>query len=262
MSEGAVRWGIGRRGLPLAPLVLGAAVAALAVPAMAHDPLFGLGAQVLYKDGIAASLQWRVAQAGPRRAQEAGLALTYGITGDWAAGLELPWELAGGGGRGDLRLFTKYRFWRRDALGVQESAALALRVGLDGGATAPVLGLAYGYESRRWYRWASVRWHHSGSDASTGGDRLLLDLVGGWRPRPGGYLEPDAVWLLELNGELVRRAQLGGAAGAEWFLAPGLFWTLRNYAVKAGVQVPVHRDLEGPRPPTRWRALLVFEGHW
>jgi len=247
------------------PAVTAAMAAALAAsPAGAHDPLFGLGPHVLYQGGVEAALGWRGSEggAGPGSLD---LELAYGLTGDWAAGLAVP--LAGPSrrpaGDGGLRAeeavaFTKWRFWRRDGLGVQESAAVALRAPLGGAAgRSGLLGLAYGYESRRWYRWASLRWGRASGAAEAGeGVRLRLDLAGGWRPRRRGYREPDAVWLLELNGE---RRQPAPPGGRRWvaFLAPGLFWTLRNYAVKAGLQLPLR---EGPGAGRR--ALLVLEGHW
>lgn len=268
-----------RRGLRVA---LGALAVALAAPAVAHDPVFGLGPHVLYKGGVEYALEWHAGRADARRADELGLELTYGLTGDWAAGVELPWVRvsetgASSAGRGDLGLFTKYRFWRRDSLGVQESAAVLLRASLDTaadgtprlgtGATDWILGLAYGYESRRWYRWASLRWRRNGDrGALDRGDRLLVDLVGGWRPRLSGYREPDTVWLLELNGEITRRSRREGvpvadSGGQEWFLSPGIFWTLRNFAVKAGVQIPVRSDLRGRQEASDWRTLLVLEWH-
>ena len=158
---------------------LAAAFAALGpTPARAHDPVFGLGPHVLYKGGIEIAPEFHTARRPGSRESELGLELTYGLTGDWSAGIELPYARreAGArrsGGAGDLRLFTKYRFWRHDRLGVQESMAVALKViadtaaggrdpALDKGATDAIAGLAYGYESRRWYRWASVRYRANG----------------------------------------------------------------------------------------------------
>jgi hypothetical protein len=221
---------------------------------------------------------------GDERETELGLEMVYGITGDWAAGIELPYAWNDDGserasGTGDVSLFTKYRFWRHDTLGAQESAAVLLKVktgsgdenatpSLGTGTTDSILGLAYGYESLEWYRWASMRYRHNGeNDAGLRrGDGILLDVVGGWRPKPPSYYKPDAVWLLELNGEYGRRAELNGAelpntGGKEWFLSPGIFWTNRNFAVKAGVQVPIASDLNGDQEQTDYRAKLVLEWH-
>ncbi|HSH43753.1 MAG TPA: transporter [Arenicellales bacterium] len=239
---------------------------------------------MLYKGGVEVHLDAARDKAGSEREDEAAVELTYGLTGDWAAGIELPYVRSEEGsesarGAGDVSLFTKYRFWRHDTLGAQESAAVLLKVKTDTadenetpalgtGSTDTILGLAYGYESLKWYRWASVRYRFNGeNDASLRrGDKVLFDLVGGWRPTPPSYYEPDTVWLLELNGEYGRRAELNGVdlantGGTEWFLSPGIFWTKRNFAVKAGVQIPIASDLNGDQDETDYRAKLVLEWH-
>jgi hypothetical protein len=252
--------------------------------AWAHDPVFGVGPHVLYKGGVEVATELHLEKAGDERETELGLELVYGLTGDWAAGIELPyaWEQDGadsGHGTGDVSLFTKYRFWRHDTLGVQESAAVLLKVKIDtgdedatpalgSGTTDTVLGFTYGFESLTWYRWASLRYRRNGENSAglRRGDRILFDLAGGWRPTPPSYYKPDTVWLLELNGEYGRRAELNGAelpgsGGTEWFLSPGIFWTSRNFAVKAGVQIPIASDLDGGREKADYRAKLLFEWH-
>ena len=252
--------------------------------AWAHDPIFGIGPHVLYKGGIEIAPEVHINEQGDKQDVELGLELTYGLTGDWAAGIEMPYAWREDGstsanGAGDVKLFTKYRFWRHDTLGAQESAAVLLRVNIDTGdeddspplgtgSTDSILGLTYGYEGRKWYRWASVRYRFNGeNDAGLErGDKILFDLVGGIRPTPTDYLEPDTVWLLELNGEYGKKADLNGTTlkntgGKEWFLSPGIFWTKRNFAVKAGVQIPVYSDLNGKQDETDYRAKLVLEWH-
>lgn len=250
---------------------------------LAHDPIFGIGPHVLYKGGVEVSVETDMEKAGTDKEKALALELTYGLTGDWAVGVDLPYvfrEDSGdsNNGRGDIALFTKYRFWRRDSLGLQESAAVALKVitdtadgsgtpSLDKGATDTIVGLAYGYEGRKWYRWASARYRFNGEAAGVDrGDKILLDLVGGIRPHQTGYLEPDTVWLLELNAEYGQKAEKGGTTlpntgGTELFLSPGIFWTKRNFAIKAGVQIPVFSDLNGNQPQSDYRMRLVFEWH-
>ena len=113
-------------------------------------------------------------EAGDETGQELVLELKYGITGDWVAGVELPYVFNEEGadksdGPGDISVFTKYRFWRQDSLGLQQSAAVLLKVVTDSGdedespplgtgTTDAILGLTYGYEGRKWYRWASLRY--------------------------------------------------------------------------------------------------------
>ncbi len=250
----------------------------------AHDPNFGIGPHVLFKDGFEAALEVDSAKAGNSKTQGIGLEMTYGLTGDWAAGVDLPYEfkeLAGNSssGKSDVAIFTKYRFWREDSLGLQESAAVFLKVITDTadknklptinkGATDSILGLTYGYESRKWYRWASSRYRFNGTNAAgvVRGDKILLDFVAGIRPTATDYLKPDTVWLLELNGEIGQRAkqsgvELSNSGGIEWFISPGLIWTLRNFAIKAGVQIPVYQNLNGNQAASDYRAKMSFEWH-
>lgn len=256
----------------------------LSAAAAAHDPIFGIGPHVIFKGGLEISPDMHLAKAGDGSTTETGLNFTYGLTGDWAAGIELPYVDKGAGpvsaaGRGDIKIFTKYRFWRNDSLGVQESVAVLLKVKLDtadnganpalgSGATDAILGLTYGYEGRKWYRWASIRYRFNGTNDAglQRGEKVLFDLVGGIRFRPTGYLEADTVWLLELNGEYANRADINGASvantgGTEWFLSPGIFWTKRNFAIKAGVQIPIAGDLNGARNESDIRANLTLEWH-
>lgn len=252
----------------------------VAPPAWSHDPVFGLGPHVLFKDGVEIAPEVHLDKAGDEEENELGLELAYGLTGDWAVGFELPYEgksdVSGSfSGQGDISVFSKYRFWRKDSPGLQESMTLAIKLKTDSGdddigtgTTDSILGLAYGYEGRKWYRWAALRYRFNGeNDAGLRrGDKVLFDLVGGIRPKQTGYREPDTVWLLELNGEFGQRAEFNGTeladtGGSEWFISPGIFWTQRNFAVKAGVQIPLASDLNGNQEKTDYRARLILEWH-
>lgn len=247
----------------------------------AHDPVFGAGPHVLFKGGVEVHLGSRYEKAGDERDSEAELELKYGITGDWTAGIGLSYLRSEDDedtdtGRGPSSLSTKYRFWRNDMLGAQESAAVLAGVILDDANVGEpkrdgsdyLMGLAYGYEGRKWYRWASVR-HRFNEDADSGAERpnlWLLDFVLGIRPTPTEYLEPDWVWMLELNGEIVDKVanQVGDTSmrigGSQWFLSPGLMWTHRNVAIKAGVQLPIYDDLAANQASGDYR--VKFEAEW
>jgi len=252
--------------------------------AFAHDPIFGQGPHVLFKDGFEVATELHSSKKGDELENEIGLEVKYGITGDWAMGVELPFEIKADDGNsssglGDAAIFTKYRFWRKDTLALQESAAISLKIisdtgnenetpSLGTGTTDSVVGLSYGYESRTWYRWASVR-HRQNETNSAGlqrGDKTLVDFVVGIRPTLTKYIEPDMVYLLELNGELGDRAALNGntvsnSGGDEWFISPGFMWTLKNFAVRGGIQLPIVSNLSGSQEKSDYRAKLSFEWH-
>jgi len=248
--------------------------------AFAHDPVFGLGPHVLFKGGVEVAPEIFIDRAGDKESNVAAMELTYGFTGDWAAGIDIPYvntktSNTSESGQGDLRLFTKYRFWRKDGPGVQQSMTVAIKVktdtgdsGVSSGTTDSLLGLAYGYESRKWYRWAALRYLFNGANnaGQRRGNKILYDLVGGIRLHQTSYLEPDTVWLLELNGEYSERDELNSitlanSGGSEVFVSPGIFWTLRNFAVKAGVQIPVLSRLNENQQKTDYRARLILEWH-
>ncbi len=250
----------------------------------AHDPVFGLGPHVVFKDGYEIATNLESDKSADNKEQSLGLEVTYGLTGDWSLGADLPYAFKeesnnNSNGTSDISAFTKYRFWRKDSLGLQQSTAVLLKVVTDTaasnqiptqskGTTDAILGLTYGYEGRRWYRWASARYRYNGTN-NTGlnrGNKILIDFVGGFRPTPTGYLEPDTVWLLELNGEYAQQDAVNGlnlsnSGGTEWFVSPGIFWTYRYFAIKAGVQIPIYHDLNGLQKKTDYRAKLVFEWH-
>jgi len=252
--------------------------------ASAHNPVFSPGPHVLFKQGLESHIGADRKKSKQKKESELGLELTYGLTGDWAAGIQLPYkkieqDINKTDGMADSVLFTKYRFWRKSSLGVQESAAVLLNVILNNGddkanpplgsgTTDTLLGFTYGYESLTWYRWTSIRYRRNGenSDDLRQGDKWLVDFSLGYRPTFPVYLKPDTVWILELNDEQGQRAELNGSAaadtgGIEWFVSPGIFWTQRNFAIKAGVQLPVASSLNGQQTKSGYRAKVELEWH-
>jgi len=252
--------------------------------ALAHDPIFGIGPHVLFKGGLETAIEVAQEKAGEEKESELRLEVVYGITGDWAAGIEVPYASKDEGaesssGLSDIQLFTKYRFWREDSLGLQESAAVMLAVNaengnenadpsLGNGATDVITGLTYGFEGIKWYRWTSARYVMPGENAVGFqlGNKWLVDFVGGWRPTPPVYTKPDTVWLLELNGEIADKAELNGnslanSGGTEWFVSPGIFWTIRNFAIKSGIQIPIASDLNSIQDKSDYRFKASFEWH-
>ena len=111
------------------------ALGLLAAPtAYAHDPVFGLGPHTLFKGGVEVHVGSHQEKAGDERATESEIAIKYGLTADWVAGIGLPYVHStdeSDGGRGPTSLSTKYRFWRNDLPGVQESAAVLAKAGLE-----------------------------------------------------------------------------------------------------------------------------------
>jgi len=266
-------------------LTLGLSLITISFSILAHDPVFGIGPHVLFKGGTEAALKNNLNKRGDNKSSAIGLELAHGITGDWSVGVELPYaynkekELSSSG-LADIQLFTKYRFWRKDAKGLQESAAIMLAANLNNGdanekpklgngANDFIAGLTYGYESLTWYRWASVRYRYNGeNDAELRiGNKTLIDFVIGWRPTMPEYKKPDTVWLLELNNEISNKSETNGnelanTGGIETFISPGIFWTMRNFAIVAGIQIPLYNRLNGSQIKSGYRVKVSFEWHF
>ncbi|MFD2231813.1 hypothetical protein [Alkalimarinus sediminis] len=119
-----------------------------------HDPIFSPGPHVLFEGGKEVHAEFHRSERGNETENEATIALNYGLTGDWVAGLELPYQYLKGSderndGIGDLTFSTKYRFWRLDSLGVQESMATLFKVKPDTASSGESPPLEPDYRRRR-----------------------------------------------------------------------------------------------------------------
>ncbi len=266
-----------------------AMISIIGTPAAAHGPLFSPAPETIFKGGTQLTLGFDAGEASgagqDRRTYQLFLEAEYGLTADWEIGIEIPyaWKKDTGNdadGIGDIVLDTKYQFWSRDLPGAQYKAAVFLKTKLptgDGGGTPRlgsgstdvIAGLATGYESRRWYWFASAayRANTEGAGGLEKGDKQFLNVVGGIRPVLTGYKEPDTVLMLELNWERAGRDDSNGAGiantgGWELFLSPVVWWTYRQLAVRGGVQIPVADGLNGRQATSDYRARIEFVYHF
>ncbi|MFQ5784949.1 MAG: transporter [Alphaproteobacteria bacterium] len=267
-----------------------AATAALDMPAQAHGPLFSPAPETIFKGGTELTLGLHTEEATGISEHETeydvSVEAEYGLTADWEVGVEVPYtkrDLDGGGeadGIGDITLDTEYQFWGLDLPGAQYKASALFKVKLptsddDGtprlgsGSTDVIGGIATGYESRRWYWFASgvYRANTEGAGDLEKGDRQFLNVVGGIRPILTEYNEPDTVLMLELNWESAGRDDLNGVdlantGGWELFVSPVVWWTYRQLAIRGGVQIPIADGLNGRQPSSDYRARLEFVYHF
>ncbi len=289
MMTGFIRRSEWRARSLAATLTSGMVLGAFSMPALPHGPLFSPAPETLWKGGTEITLGGhfqRASGAGETEEErQAVVEIEYGLTADWQIGAEFLYayrEQNGleADGLGDLTLGTKYQFYRRDLRGAQYKAAafvnLKLPTGdedatprLGSGSTDAVGGLAWGYEGRRWYAFASgiYRLNTEGSGKLEKGDRQSLNLVGGVRPRLSGYYDPDTVLMLELNWERTDRDELNGVklddtGGWELFASPVLWWTHRQFAFRGGLQIPIAEDLNGRQPSSDYRVTMEFVYHY
>ncbi len=258
------------------------------VSALAHEPIFGLGPHTIFKGGVGLEMEFEGEKASGGGEVEREYTLTseiiYGITADLSATLAIPYILERSSinessGPGDVSVRTKYRFWRRDGIGVQDAAAVILGVKLPtgdddktprlgSGSTDYLLALAIARESLKWYYFGDVRYrlNTEGGGGMRAGNGVFADLAIGIRTRRVEYLRPDLVVIAELNFESRDRNELFGvdfadSGGNRLFLSPSFFFTYRNWALKGGIQFPVDQDLNGNQPESDYRFSLAVESH-
>ena len=251
-------------------------------PAAAHGPIFSPGPETLYKNGIEFQIGYFRSKNAADSEYELAMGLGYGINQDWEISMEMPYLNVDEGGSknngvGDVQLETKYRFWRHNSFGKQDSVTGFITAVLDTAKTTPspslssgandfITGLAYGQESLIWQRWASFRYRYNGKSNSDieRGNQVFADASIGWRSEPPQYYESDTLWMVELNAEHTQNSRknnisLVNTGGTELFISPGIIWAYRNIALKGGVQLPIYRNLNGTQKKTDYRLKFALD---
>lgn len=282
-------------GLKLSFIVIITALAVVISPLVgsAHEPLFSLGPHTIFKGGLGVEMEIESEKTSGVDEQEKEYTLhaeiLYGITTDLSATLAVPLVLdkkienngteESSSGPGDLEMRLKYRFWRHDQPGIQDAAAVIVGIELPtgdddtsprlgSGSTDFTFGLTAARESLFWYYFGDIRYRlNTRDDGLKIGDRFFADVAIGIRPWPPEYLKPDLVLLAELNWETWQRNELNGvdagnSGGDRLFFSPSFFFTLRNWAIKGGVQLPLYHDLHGEQPEEDYRFKLAVELHY
>lgn len=255
------------------------------VPAYAHEPVFSLGPETIFKGGMGIESEFEFERSDNGHSLELHYEFIYGLTADLSFTLEIPHILAleeddeTSSGLGDIQLRGKYQLFRKDSLGAQDklSAILGVKIPtgdedadprLGTGTTDFLSGLSYGHESRIWYYFATLRYLlRTGDQSIMPGDRFFYDVAAGFRPWQREYLEWDFVALLELNGEFDFQSEVKGhlvpdSGGNTVWLGPTGLFSYRNIMFKGGIQFPVSQDLKGNQDEDEFRLALAAEYHF
>ena len=268
------------------PIVAGlVAVFFLRSGAMAHEPVFSLGPETIFKGGVGIETEVEFEKADEERGTSLHYEVIYGLTENLSLTAEVPHvvEKREGAnitdGLGEVALRAKYQVFRKDTLGAQDKAALIYGVKfptgsedreprLGSGSVDHLFGLSLGHESTTWYGFATGRYVlRPEAGTREKGDRVLLDVAGGFRPWLRPYKSWDLVVLLETSYEHAGRDQrdglkLGDTGGHRLLSGPTVLWSIRNVMIKGGVQLPLWHDLNGDQEETEWRGVLALEYHF
>ncbi len=238
----------------------------ITLPASAHGPIFSPGPETIYKDGIEIQLEYYQSKTPSETENELMLGLGYGINQDWEIAIELPYsnnsaDDVNKSGLDNIVLETKYRLWRLNAFGKQDSISGFAKAIIKNSNNQPqteatknttdyILGLAYGQESLIWQRWASLSYRINGdSDLNIdSANEIYFDASIGWRAQAPQYYESDTLWMIEINTEYQQSADANNTSLSqnsitEYFMSPGVIWSYRNRSLKGGIQIPIYSDL-------------------
>ena len=247
----------------------------VARPAVAHEPLFGLGPHSIGQYSWAVESQFEKGDDGWANSYE----LAYGIVPDITVTTAFPYLFSTGGsqaGIGDVSVRAKYRFIRRDVLNASNAFALhggiklptaSRNEGRGSGSRDGFVGLSFGHEGRENYAFADVRYRVNGRvEDLERGNVLNVDAAYGIRPWKLEYLQPDTVFLVELVAEWAGRSSVSGvpapdSGGKTISVAPGVLFSYRNVMLKGGVKIPLVVDLNGLQPRPGPEVVFAIEFH-
>jgi len=246
------------------------ALVALAGRASAHEPIYGLGPETLPK--YLSAFEFGFHFFNDKIQYELGYG--FGITQNWTVRLDMPAIGAGNDfGWGNIKFRTKYALWRKTGPGVLQRLTLIAGASLPTANTnlAPdvrtfTLGLANGYESRRWYYFSDIGYTTvSSSQSVVPGNKFRYNLVGGIRPVKSSYLKPDLVLLVELNGEWSTKSKNNGdvvpnTEGNTLAVGPGFLFSYRNIMLKGGIQFGISNTAYVDKKQTN--GLVSLEYHF
>lgn len=254
-------------------------------PAFAHEPVFSLGPETIYKGGVGIETEIEYEKSDSNREVNLHEEIIYGLREDLSLTAKLPFILdkketdSTSSGFGDFALRGKFRFYKKDYFGAQDKAAFIGGIkfptgdedekpSLGTGSFDYLLGLTAGHESLKWYYFGTVRyWINAENGTTEKGDKFLYDIAFGLRPVLKEYYEPDLVLLLELSGEYRNKDTVSGvkdddSGGNILYLGPTFLWSYRNWMVKGGIQLPVYQDLNGDQEDEDFRSVVAVEVHF
>ena len=118
-----------------------------------------------------------------------------------------------------------------------------------------------GFASRSHYLWGGIGYSRfAEAEGDQRPDLLFYSFVWAYRPPAWRKDYPDWDWrfFVELTGERSgkarhRGAEVTGTGGHQLFLGPSTLGIYKNYAIEAGIQFPVYRDVGALHQQERFR---------
>ncbi|HJR61187.1 MAG TPA: hypothetical protein VJ813_17375 [Vicinamibacterales bacterium] len=271
-----------RRSFRLPVTAVAILLASTSAIASGHGPLFGAATPVLGKGGwsLDAALMGRRTDDGT--AQTLRTMIGFGITQDLQISASLPFDIGTHprlpGGRMMASMSSNREF---EVLGAWRAHTRPVGIGgrfettVFGGLTTPLgddhhggplspsfsLSAASGLASRAHYFWLGAGHQRYLDDEGFRPSHVTsASVVYGYRPPAWrvDYPKPDVRLFVEVVGERLGRARISGAdasasGGTAVFAGPSVLALYKAYALEAGVQFPLYRNMRPGEPEERLR---------
>ncbi len=208
----------------------------------AHEPLYGLGPDVLFKRGFEPHLTFHFNKYD----FETEAAMAYGVTRKWtlAPGISMI-SGAGKSKPGSYMIESNYRFLKLDKPGLSYKASFVteLEIPIDNSGEKNLLfAFTAGQEALRWYWFTHVGYEKNlSSNFWEKDNRFTYGLTLGVRPHKPDYYKPDLVLFIESTGSwqqefTEKETGISQSNGNTIDIAPTFVFSYRNFAIRGGVQ--------------------------
>jgi len=228
----------------------------------AHQPLYGFGPHVLFKNGWAPHITTNFSG----KMFETEYALGYGITPALTGVVEASFSNRNGDYAIDTYILrSKYRFYINNQPGYSHQVAFISRLSLPARAGEPgAFDMVFtgGREGLKFYWFASAGYGVRFADNPvTPGNRFIYNFTLGFRPFKVSYYKPDLVLFVETTGFTIQKSAMNGelvqdSGGSNMAVAPTFFLTYKNLALRGGVQFGVWDDKFVSKPDTNFKITV------
>lgn len=217
-------------------------IALFAQKLFAHEPLYGMGPDVLFKGGFEPHLTFHF----NKYELESEIALAYGITGSWTGAFEM--EIVTEDKKshlGNYVMESNYRFLKIDKPGLSYKASFVSELTMpieNEGEKSLMCAFTAGQEGLKWYWFAHAGFEKNiSSSLWNEGNHFTYGVTLGARPHKPDYYKPDFVFLLESTGNFHQQStaeetNIKIENGNAIDIAPTFVLSYRNVALRSGIQ--------------------------
>lgn len=257
----------------------------------AHEPLFGLGPELIRKGGYAIEGAIEYERAGDEKEMEIDTDIMYGVNEKLAVSVTMPFflnveerdtetgDIKKSASLGKIETRAKYLIYKNYDYGKRDQAVLIGGVRwptvsfdkdpfLENRAIDFILAIAIGREMLRNSYFGTLAYViKTRANGRKDGDEFTLTLAAGFRPEPVSYYNLDWLFFLEFDGVFTMKDKVNcmtdeNSGGIVFYIGPTVFVSKKNILVKAGIQAPFIEKFNGCQNKHDYRLAVGLDLHF